>query len=146
MKHIHITSMLLPALCATFTFSAAQQVIAYYGNDSIALSNDSIATITSFTATVYEGKTYLKWTTARQHTNGIYIIYRSYNGTDYFFAGSKKGVGVPVDIGIAYYFTDESNGTDAYYKLLHVRENATYLLSDKIYISSTANVANAIKK
>jgi len=98
---------------------------------------DTSAAITLFTATLVERTVYLHWNTAKQKSNGLYVIYRSHDGGNYEVIGYKKGVGVPIQSDIAYYFADESPcpGTN-YYGIVHIGCNQTFLASKIIGIEN----------
>jgi hypothetical protein len=103
--------------------------------NSVDFYKDTIAEWKLFSGRNLEGKTYLHWNVANQHTDGVYIIYRSLDGEHYTPAGQKSGIGVPVSIDIAYYFIDNfSSNSTVYYKLLHISKMNTYVLSDVINI------------
>lgn len=116
------------------------------GND-IEFSKDTVAGLKLFTGVTREGKTYLHWDVTNQHSNGVYIIYRSLDGENYSLAGQKTGIGVPISQDIAYYFTDDfSYSGTIYYKLLHVSENKNFILSETIALSAeNTNYLTGIK-
>lgn len=97
--------------------------------------NDTIAQLKTFTVKTREGKNYLHWKVANQKVDGTYLIYRSLDGINFSLAGKKTGVGVPVSMDIAYYFTDETVGyRTAYYRILHISNENTILTSESICV------------
>ena len=97
--------------------------------------NDTNATITSFSGKQNSGKIYLKWTVVNQHSDGLYLVYRSTDGVNFENIGNKPGVGVPISKEMTYYFMDNTPvlGT-AYYKIVHMGNNKTFLSNDKIAV------------
>jgi len=124
--------------------SLAQTITASFDGNEIALPQDTEAQITLFTAKNYEGKTYLHWNIINQHSNGVYIICRSTDAMNYESAGYKEGIGIPISLEIAYYFTDECpcEGT-VYYKIIHIGENKNFMQTEPIsVINKTEPILN----
>lgn len=124
---------------ATLLFSAmlssAQTYEVASNGKQFAFFKDTVAQIKSFTGKNSEGKTYLHWNVACQHSDGLYIIYSSLNDKDYDVVGYKRGIGVPISTPVAYYFEDEHpmEGT-TYYQIVHLSMNKTYMISEKISV------------
>jgi len=108
-------------------------------------SRDTSATITLYASGLSEGTVFLRWNTAGQRSNGLYIIYRSSDGEGYEVIGYRKGTGVPIESEIAYYFADESpcSGTN-YYGIVHIGYNQTYLASEIIRVENKDQLYNSI--
>lgn len=103
----------------------------------IILKNDTAVQMRSFDGKYMNGKVYLRWVVARQTSDGIYVVYRSFNGVDYEFLGYKNGIGVPTPCDIAYFFVDELPGPEyMYYKFIHVGNNKKFQSSEKIIVSA----------
>ncbi len=103
--------------------------------------NDTIAQFKVFTVKNLEGKNYLHWKVSDQHNDGVYLIYRSFDGIHYSVAGQKKGVGVPASLDIAYYFTDETaEHRVAYYKLVHISSDNSVLYSENACVEPGAKL------
>ena|ERR1035437_2256738 len=66
---------------------------------------DTTAHITSFTAKIVSGNTYLKWTVAGLKQDGVFVVYRSSDGRNYSIIGNKTAIGVSINKDIVYYFT-----------------------------------------
>lgn len=107
------------------------------------LKEDSCAHITLFTAKYFEGKTWLHWNVAEQKADGHYFVLKSTDGKSFSLLGIKRGIGVPIQTPIAYYLQDESpiQGV-SFYKVWHISENRTYLMSDVV----TVNVPPSIPR
>ena len=133
----NIFHLLLPPI--VFLFGAinlqAQIVHVSEKGNSALYAKDTVAEIKSFSAIYNSGRMYLKWIVANQHSDGIYILFRSSDGEQYETIGCKKGIGVPIASDIAYYFTDKSPcDKTAYYKLLHIGDAPNYILSTAISV------------
>lgn len=103
---------------------------------------DTVARLTLFTGRSLEGKVYLHWNVADQHADGIYLVYRSMDGENFTMVGQKSGIGTPHCMDIAYYFTDEFNSTEtAYYKIMHISRQQTYMISEEIAVAGTLRPA-----
>ena len=134
-KIIPILCILL--LCLTCRQTRAQIVasVSSEGKETH-IAKDTTARLKSFAGMYLSGKVYLKWMVANQKADGTYIIYRSVNGIDFEFIGSKAGVGVPIPNDITYFFIDELSGNEnVYYKLIHISKNKSYLASEKITVT-----------
>lgn len=93
---------LCAALCMlalTATLHAQKITISHEDND-VEFSEDTVAQLKLFTGICREGKIYLHWDIANQHSDGVYIIYNSTDGENYSLAGQKKGIGVPISLEI----------------------------------------------
>lgn len=113
----------------------AQTVFIYSDNKKVIPSTDTIAKIQLFTAKYVNGKIYLHWDVIDQQYNGLYIIFRSFDGKNYEAKGFVNGVGVTACVPIAYYFQDENpNKGKTYYKLVHYGNNNTCLISEVLVI------------
>jgi hypothetical protein len=132
-------NILLPFTFAGLLLSAipstAQPITMSYNGQEIRVTKDTSAKLIAFNARYCEGKTYLHWDVMDQACDGLYLVYRSFDGKKYEVFGQKKGTGVPVSIPIAYYFQDENPKEGVtYYKVVHIAEDKTYLASENIYV------------
>jgi hypothetical protein len=117
------------------TWAVAQPVSMCYNGQEITVVKDTLAQLTTFTGKHIEGKTYLHWNVTEQKCSGIYIIYRSWDGLTFEVLGHKAGIGVPIKAPISYYFEDEKPALGlTYYKVVHISENKTYLVSSVLSI------------
>lgn len=99
------------------------------------LVKDTISNLVAFSGKYNSGKVYLKWIVENQHSDGLYLMYRSHDGVQYEYIGNQNGIGVPISNQLAYYLIDENPGANAtYFKLLHISKNNTYMLSEKITV------------
>lgn len=114
----------------------AQPGFICFDNKMGSFTQDTIAQVQLFAAKFVEGKTYLHWDIVKQHSNGTYIVYKSYDGKNYELLGIRQGIGVPVYTPISYYLLDETpcEGT-TYYRLMHLGSNKTFLLSKVVIIT-----------
>lgn len=81
-------------------------------------------TIRSFNARAAEGKAYLNWIVEGQTTDGLYFILRSNGNGEFILAGFVKGIGVPIQEPIAYYFVDNDPGKgEVTYRLVYVNSD-----------------------
>ena len=142
----NLTALLCAMLFAAFT-ARAQEASILIGNDSLALSKDTLSKITLFTGTCQEGKTYLHWKIVNQKADGYYVVYRSSDKQNYQPIGKKKGIGVPGSLEIVYYLIDQNLcGGVVYYKLLHVSNDKTFFLTESIAVNTgTGNYLTTAK-
>ncbi|MBI4932022.1 MAG: hypothetical protein HY841_14785 [Bacteroidetes bacterium] len=142
--------ILLPLAFAALLFSApsnAQTISVLYKGQEIAVSQDTSAQLTLFAGRYVEGKTYLHWDVKNQKCNGMYIIYRSFDGATYEVLGQKQGIGVPIASPIAYYFQDENPCCEiTYYKLVHIAIDKTYLVSEEIAVRGDESLLSQTKE
>lgn len=123
-------SLILAASC----FSSAQS-LELLPEGSNQFSKDTVAEMKSFSAQYNSGNIYLKWVVSKEKYDGIYVIYRSADGENFVRIGFKKGIGVPIDKDIAYFFTDnEPVLGNSYYKILFIGDDKSYLDSSRIEI------------
>ncbi len=140
---IYLVVALVIMLFATHAFSqtyanagAALEISLIKANNSISLSADSSAEFLSFTGRNVEGKTYLKWLVKNEKSDGYYFIFRSVKKDSFNLIGSKQGVGVNIEKGISYWFTDSVPLKDnATYKIIFIGNNNKFLSSKEISIS-----------
>src|ERR1051325_5606652 len=88
--------IILFCVLAQIKLNAQDTAAIAYGSCELNLSKDTIAAVRSFSGKYNSGNIYLKWTVTNQHTDGLYIIYHSYDGISYSVAGYKKAIGVSV--------------------------------------------------
>lgn len=113
----------------------AQTVSMTCNEQEISVKKDTSAQITLFTGKHCKGKNYLSWEVTNQYCDGIYMIFKSFDGKNYEALGYKQGIGVPIALPIANYFMDENpNEGSTYYKLIHISKDNTYLVSDTISV------------
>ena len=138
MKTVRAICLLLVALVTVHTANGQTLSV---GINGVEMAKDTVAKLTSFSGKYQKGKTYLKWTAANQHVDGLYLIYRSADGVNYENIGNKQGIGVQISKEIAYYFIDKDPvfGT-AHYKIVHVGNNSTCMHSEKIPVQTPTNV------
>lgn len=118
--------------------NAQQAPVSSNGNNEKEITTaDTSAQLTFFAGKYFEGKTWLHWEVKNQSCDGMYLIYRSADGKEWEIIGRKEGIGVPVEIPIAYYLQDEHPHTGTnYYRLVHISKDKTYLVSEKISIEA----------
>lgn len=143
-NHLSIACAIVLILAANY-FSKAQQLELLPDGGNVQFSKDTIAEMKSFCGQYNSGSIYLKWLTAKEKYDGVYVIYRSNDGENFLQIGYKQGIGVPIDKDIAYFFTDSQPlFGNSYYRILFIGENKSYLYSSKIEITndSSSFVAN----
>jgi hypothetical protein len=143
---ITVIIFLFIGLTKGFTQQTADDLqVAMIANNEkeVLLKPDSTAKFFSFKAVNVSGTVFLNWLVKNQKEDGLYLIYRSFDGISFQCVGSKNGTGVPIQKEISYSFADNVNKHSiSYYKILHVSNSYTYLMSEKIsidYIDSNNN-------
>ena len=146
MKNKILLPFAFAGLLALSNHSNAQTVSMPYNGQDITVTKDTVAQLTFFAGKNIEGKTYLHWNVKNQSCNGTYIIYRSSNDRNYEVLGHKQGVGVTIPLPIAYYYQDEHPyGGTTYYKIVHIAENKSYIMSQKISVTAPEDVLGQLK-
>lgn len=130
-------------LIAYSSICNSQNLVVSASANEIQFFHDTTAEIVSFTCKINDGASYLQWNVVNLRNSGTFIIYRSTDGKDYQFIGTKKGIGVPISKEIAYYFIDNTATNPAYYRLVYIATNNTYLSSN---VLSPDNMDLATKK
>lgn len=135
MKNISLLLCASVVMLFAKTSIQAQELNPVSQPDTLLVSEDTTVELKSFKAKYNSGTVYLEWRVAKQHSNGIYIILRSSDKSNYETVGYLQGVGVPADIDISYYFKDENSSNNVvHYKVLHVGENKSFIWSETITV------------
>lgn len=146
MKHTISFWISFTILTCLTGFLRAQAPLNLSQKTATVFQKDTVAQLIRFTGKYAEGKTYLHWSVANQHVDGIYVVYRSLDNVSYTVLGQKQGIGVPISAPIAYYFQDPYPyaGT-TYYKLIHFSQDATCLTSDVLEVTMGSAILSRTK-
>jgi hypothetical protein len=127
-------------LISGFYFSAtAQQTFkASSPAEAQPLVKDSIDNFLSFSPVFVEGKTYLRWLVQNDRKDGVFIIERSVNGTDFEALGFKDRVGTSKTVNLFYSWIDDAPPAGfAHYRVMQVGVDHTYNFSDIQRVKTT---------
>ncbi len=138
MKLIYkILSLVLLAFVVNTENLNAQQV----SNSSAALLNrsdlkqDSANTFISFSPVYLDGKTYVRWLVKNDKKDGVFIVERSEEGTEFEALGFRDRVGTQLLVNLFYSYVDEAPLPGAsYYRIMQVGADNTYRYSSVVKV------------
>mgnify|MGYP000865162389 FL=1 len=99
------------------------------------LKPDDQNAISSFSPVYNNGKTFIRWLVTNDEKDGIFIIERSVDGTEFEALGFKDRVGSPLCVNLFYSFIDEAPAAGQnYYRIMSVGTDQTYTYSDVVRV------------
>ena len=108
-------------------------------SEAPALVKDDVDNFISFSPVNVEGKVYLRWMVKNDRKDGVYIIERSNDGTNFESLGFKDRVGSDKNIKLFYSWIDVAPPTDeAHYRIMQVGVDRTYTYSDVVRVKTGA--------
>ena len=106
-------------------------------SEAPALVKDDVDNFISFSPVNVEGKVYLRWMVRNDRKDGVYIIERSNDGTNFESLGFKDRVGSDKNIKLFYSWIDVAPPTDeAHYRIMQVGVDRTYTYSDVVRVKT----------
>jgi hypothetical protein len=134
MKTYFSTFLISIILTCLFSSSAnAQASLAGKGN----LKEDSLNTFISFSPVHLDGKTFVRWLVKNDKKDGIFVVERSADGTDFEALGFRDRVGTELTVNLFYSFVDEEPlpGTSLY-RVMQVGADNTYKYSSVVKVKN----------
>jgi len=108
-------------------------------SEAPALIKDDVDNFISFSPVNVEGKVYLRWMVRNDRKDGVYIVERSDDGTNFESLGFKDRVGSDKNIKLFYSWIDVAPPTDeAHYRIMQVGVDRTYTYSDVVRVKTGA--------
>ncbi len=102
---------------------------------SAQLKPDDQNAISSFSPVYNNGKTFIRWLVTNDEKDGIFIVERSADGTEFEALGFKDRVGSPLCVNLFYSFIDEAPiAGQSYYRIMSVGTDQTYTYSDVVRV------------
>jgi hypothetical protein len=112
------------------------------------LEQEKETPIVSFSPIYNNGKTFVRWLVQNDEKDGLFIVERSSDGTQFEALGFKDRVGSALCVNLFYSFIDEEpiSGVN-YYRLMSVGTDQTYTYSDVVRVRTdvvnTSNPSNS---
>jgi hypothetical protein len=141
MKRTYFYSSIIAGL---MLLSAATQVDAQAVSNSgesllnkSSLKQDSANTFISFSPVYLDGKTYVRWLVKNDKKDGVFVVERSENGTDFEALGFRDRVGTKLLVNLFYSFVDEEPlpGVN-HYRVMQVGADNTYRYSSVVKVKT----------
>jgi hypothetical protein len=108
-------------------------------SEASALIKDDVDNFISFSPVNVEGKVYLRWMVRNDRKDGVYIIERSSDGTNFESLGFKDRVGSDKNMKLFYSWIDVAPPADeAHYRIMQVGVDRTYTYSDVVRVKTGA--------
>ncbi len=108
-------------------------------SEAPALIKDAVDNFISFSPVNVEGKVYLRWMVQNDQKDGVYIIERSNDGTNFESLGFKDRVGSDKKIKLFYSWIDVAPpAEEAHYRIMQVGVDRTYTYSDVVRVKTGA--------
>ena len=99
------------------------------------LKQDSANTFISFSPVYLDGKTYVRWLVKNDKKDGVFVVERSENGTDFEALGFRDRVGTQLLVNLFYSFVDEEPiPGDSHYRIMQVGADNTYRYSSVVKV------------
>ena len=99
------------------------------------LKQDSANTFISFSPVYLDGKTYVRWLVKNDKKDGVFVVDRSENGTDFEALGFRDRVGTQLLVNLFYSFVDEEPiPGDSHYRIMQVGADNTYRYSSVVKV------------
>jgi hypothetical protein len=107
------------------------------------LKPDDQNAISSFSPVYNNGKTFIRWLVTNDEKDGIFIIERSTDGSEFEALGFKDRVGSPLCVNLFYSFIDEAPiAGQSYYRIMSVGTDQTYTYSDVVRVRTDVPSSN----
>jgi hypothetical protein len=101
------------------------------------LKQDSANTFISFSPVYLDGKTYVRWLVKNDKKDGVFVVERSENGTDFEALGFRDRVGTQLLVNLFYSFVDEEPiAGDNHYRVMQVGADNTYRYSSVVKVKT----------
>jgi hypothetical protein len=142
MKSNFFTFIASVVVACLFTTNANAQTgsnnIGFAGKGN--LTEDSLNTFISFSPVHLDGKTYVRWLVKNDKKDGIFVVERSEDGTDFEALGFRDRVGTELTVNLFYSFVDEEPlaGTSLY-RVMQVGADNTYKYSSVVKVKNEKN-------
>ncbi len=108
-------------------------------SETPALVKDDVDNFISFSPVNVEGKVYLRWMVRNDRKDGVYIVERSNDGTNFESLGFKDRVGSDKNIKLFYSWIDVAPPSEeAHYRIMQVGVDRTYTYSDVVRVKTGA--------
>lgn len=108
-------------------------------SEAPALIKDNVDNFISFSPVNVEGKVYLRWMIRNDRKDGVYIVERSKDGTNFESLGFKDRVGSDKNIKLFYSWIDVAPPSEeAHYRIMQVGVDRTYTYSDVVRVKTGA--------
>jgi hypothetical protein len=108
-------------------------------SEAPALVKDDVDNFISFSPVNVEGKVYLRWMVRNDRKDGVYIVERSKDGTNFESLGFKDRVGSDKNIKLFYSWIDVAPPSEeAHYRIMQVGVDRTYTYSDVVRVKTGA--------
>ena len=106
-------------------------------SEAPALIKDDVDNFVSFSPVNVEGKVYLRWMVRNDRKDGVYIVERSKDGTNFESLGFKDRVGSDKNIKLFYSWIDVAPPSEeAHYRIMQVGVDRTYTYSDVVRVKT----------
>jgi len=116
-----------------------QKFVVAAPSETPSLVKDDVDNFISFSPVNVEGKVYLRWMVRNDRKDGVYIIERSNDGTNFESLGFKDRVGSDKDIKLFYSWIDVAPpSVEAHYRIMQVGVDRTYTYSDVVRVKTGA--------
>lgn len=106
------------------------------------LTEDKISPFAQSVVKNCSGKNYLHWEVRDDSKDGIFVIERSENGSDFKTVGFKNRIGTAVPR-LSYYYEDKAGGA-VFYRILAIGEDGSYKYSDILKVENVTSSAQAV--
>lgn len=108
------------------------------------LTEDSLNTFISFSPVHLDGKTYVRWLVKNDKKDGVFIVERSDDGSEFEALGFRDRVGTQLLVNLFYSYVDEDPLPGAsHYRVMQVGADNTYKYSPVVKVVTPMNPRQA---
>ena len=99
------------------------------------LSEDTVNTFISFSPVHLDGKTYVRWLVKNDKKDGVFVVERSEDGSEFEALGFRDRVGTQLLVNLFYSYVDEDPLPGAsHYRIMQVGADNTYKYSSVVKV------------
>lgn len=104
------------------------------------LSEDTLNTFISFSPVHLDGKTYVRWLVKNDKKDGVFVVERSEDGSEFEALGFRDRVGTQLLVNLFYSYVDEDPLPGAsHYRVMQVGADNTYKYSSVVKVVAPVN-------
>ena len=142
MKRIYLFSFLVAILSGVCFTDLSAQTVSQSSATLLSrgdLVQDSLNTFISFSPVHLDGKVYVRWLVKNDKKDGVFIVERSEDGTEFEALGFRDRVGTQLLVNLFYSYVDEEPlaGTN-HYRVMQVGADNTYRYSPVVKVVTPA--------
>lgn len=143
LKHLISVSLFLGLLTLGTELKAQQTFKVAPPSEAKPLQKDSVDNFMSFSPVFAEGKTYLRWLVQNDKKDGVFIVERSEDGSQFEALGFKDRIGTDKTVNLFYSWVDDAPPKGfAHYRIMQVGVDNSFNYSDVVRVKTAITPSN----